>query len=60
MNSPSYPQDRVNFKSYPCFRYTLKAEVPTAFKSIQVLDKKGENAAIHRQADPLSTTTNLN
>jgi hypothetical protein len=60
MDSLSYPQARVNFQSYPCFGYTQEARVHTAFKGIQVLDKKGENAAIHRQADPLSTTTNLN
>jgi hypothetical protein len=34
--------------------------LPTAFQSIQVLDKKGENTALHSQAVPLSTTTNLN
>ena len=60
MATVSYPQASVKIKSYSCFRYTLEAEVFTAFNGIQVLDKKGENAAIHRQADPLSTTTNLN
>jgi hypothetical protein len=56
----SYPQIKVKAPSYPCFRYSTHTGLHTPFKSIQVLDKKGENAAVHRKLAPLSTTTNLN
>jgi len=56
----SYPQARREIKSCSYLARTVKAGLHTPFNSIQVLDKKGENAAIHRKALPLSTTINLN
>ncbi|HOZ63849.1 MAG TPA: hypothetical protein PK497_05535 [Burkholderiaceae bacterium] len=56
----SYPQAGVKTKSYSYFGSIGEAGLHTPFNSIQVLDKKGENAAIHRKALPLSTTINLN
>jgi hypothetical protein len=52
----SYPQAEAILKSYSYGVSTSKAWSRTAFNSSQVLDKKGENAAIHRNALPLSTT----
>ncbi len=60
MKMESYPQVQTHFESYSYWARTSKAGLHTAFNSIQVLDKKGENAAVHRKALPLSTTTNLN
>jgi hypothetical protein len=37
-----------------------KARLPTPFKAKQVLEKKEENAVVHRKMLCLSTTTNLN
>jgi hypothetical protein len=34
--------------------------LPTPFKARQVLEKKEENAVVHRKMLCLSTTTNLN
>ena len=56
----SYPQARRKIKSCSYLAPTGEAGLRTVFNSIQVLDKKGENAAIHRKALPLSTTINLN
>ena len=60
LKSNSYPQDRGVFKSCSYFMDTSEAGLRTAFKHIQVLDKKGENDAVHRNAPPLSTTASLN
>jgi hypothetical protein len=59
-NVTSYPQGGVISGSCSYFMDTTEARLHTAFKPIQVLDKTGENAPIHRKALPLSTTTNLN
>jgi hypothetical protein len=56
----SYPQASRHNESYSYWGSTWEARLHTAFNRIQVLDKKGENAAIHRKALPLSTTINLN
>jgi hypothetical protein len=56
----SYPQAGRHNESYSYWGSTSEAWLHTAFNRIQVLDKKGENAAIHRKALPLSTTINLN
>jgi hypothetical protein len=56
----SYPQAGCKTKSYSYLPSICEAGLRTAFNSIQVLDKKGENAAVHRKALPLSTTINLN
>jgi hypothetical protein len=37
-----------------------KASLPTPSRSTQVLEKKEENAVVHRKMLCLSTTTNLN
>jgi hypothetical protein len=55
-----YPQGKAFTESYPVFRYTSVAGLPTPIHVIQVLDKRGENADIHRKVRPLSTTTTLN
>ena len=60
MESASYPQGNADFESYSLNRYSNDAGLSTAFKSIQVLDKKGENTPVHRKVSPLSTTTILN
>ena len=60
MGMQSYPQESANCESYSLNRYKSEAELSTAFKSIQVLDKKGENVPVHRKVCPLSTTTILN
>ena len=60
LESSSYPQTHANAQSYSHLVSTSGAGLRTAFNSIQVLDKKGENEAVHREARPLSTTTNLN
>jgi hypothetical protein len=56
----SYPQASVKTRSCSYSGSTGEAWLHTPFNSIQVLDKKRENAAIHRKAPPLSTTINLN
>jgi hypothetical protein len=38
----------------------MKQGLRTVFQGAQVLDKKGENEAVHSAVLPLSTTTNLN
>ena len=55
----TYPQFLALGPSYSVLRDTREAGLYPPFKSIQVLDKKGENTAIHRSGLPLSTTTNL-
>ena len=60
MEKQSYPQDGENYESYSLNGYKGEAGLSTAFKSIQVLDKKGENAPVHKKVRPLSTTTILN
>jgi hypothetical protein len=60
MKSGSYPQGRLIFKSCSYFMSSAEAGLHTAFKRSQVLDKKGENTDVHRNAPPLSTTANLN
>jgi hypothetical protein len=37
-----------------------KASLPTPYGATQVLEKKEENAVVHRKMLCLSTTTNLN
>jgi len=56
----SYPQAGRKTKSCSYLASNSEAGLRTPFNSIQVLDKKGENAAVHRKALPLSTTINLN
>ena len=60
LESSSYPQTQAYVQSYAHLASISGAGLRTAFNSIQVLDKKGENEAVHRKARPLSTTTNLN
>jgi hypothetical protein len=59
MISATYPQGWPVFESCSLGPDSTNAWLPTAFNSVQVLDQKGENAAIHRNAGPLSTATNL-
>ena len=53
----SYPQTLQNFKTYPLFDDTDKADLYPPFKVRQVLDEKGENRDIHKIEQCLSTTT---
>ena len=53
----SYPQTLQNFKTYPLFDDTCKADLYPPYKVRQVLDKKGENRDIHKIEQCLSTTT---
>ena len=52
----TYPQIKPILKSYAYSVTNSKALLRTAFNSIQVLDKKGENTLVHRKVLPLSTT----
>jgi hypothetical protein len=47
-------------KSYAHWRDTRSTWLSTAFKTMQVLDKKRENRAVHKKVAPLSTTTSFN
>jgi hypothetical protein len=47
-------------KSYPVLNDSKKAYLPTSNRGVQVLEKKEENAVVHRKMLCLSTTTNLN
>ena len=38
-------------------RYSAEADLSTPIKTVQALDKKAENAAVHRWMLPLATTT---
>lgn len=60
MGKQSYPQDEADCESYSLNGYKSEARLSTAFKSIQVPDKKRENTLVHRKVCPLSTTTILN
>jgi hypothetical protein len=54
------PQGQPVWQTCPLSANTADAYLHTAFNTRQVLDKKGENAAVHSEQLPLSTTTNLN
>jgi hypothetical protein len=47
-------------KSYPNLNDSKKASLPTPSQEVQVIEKKEENAVVHRKMLCLSTTTNLN
>jgi hypothetical protein len=54
------PQGRTFSGSCSFSGSIRKAGLRTALQMRQVLDKKGENSAVHSAARPLSTTANLN
>jgi hypothetical protein len=55
-----YPQHGVEDQSCSCLDDSTEAGVRTVFLFGKVVDKTGKIAVVHREALPLSTTTNLN
>jgi hypothetical protein len=56
----TYPQGQPILQTCSLLASTAGTHLHTPFKIRQVLDKKGENAAVHSKPLPLTTTTNLN
>jgi hypothetical protein len=58
--TPELSTEKQKDKSYPVLNDSIKAGLPTPSGLTQVLEKKEENAVVHRKMLCLSTTTNLN
>jgi hypothetical protein len=58
--TPELSTDVHEFESYPFLNDSKRASLPTPLQGRQVLEKKEENAVVHRKMLCLSTTTNLN
>jgi hypothetical protein len=58
--TPELSTEKYESQSYPDSEDSKNARLPTPFKLTQVLEKKEENAVVHRKLLCLSTTTNLN
>jgi hypothetical protein len=55
----SYPHQKAEAGSYPCWTDTTEAQLSTVFVMAQVLDRKGGNGGCPQKSRPLTTTTNL-